>query len=313
VTTRRRDDPRLSHALAYAARGWPVFVLGRTKRPVANCPACATAGADHDREACVCLTCHGFYAATCDPDRITAMLTAIPHGLLALRTGAVCDRVVLDIDPRDGGHLNPQIMTPTKTVAAGGADGGWHLHYRHPGRYVPSRKLPGHPGVDVKGDGGYVVLPPSLHPDTRRPYQWVGDREIREMHPALAALCTAPAPGPPPGAPPPAATATGVPYRSRPTRSGGGCISSPPALLAAHLDAIARAPEGRRRRTLYGAARGIARMVNAGAITTQHAREELTAAGLAAGQTPAQTRNAINGAFTAEGLTITDPHPQGTR
>ena len=65
------------------------------------------------------------------------------------------------------------------------------------------------------------------------------------------------------------------------TRRAGG-ISSPPALLAAHLRAVETAPEGRRRVTLYGAARGIARMVTAGAITEADARAALTAAGLAA-------------------------------
>jgi hypothetical protein len=305
----RAADPRLPHALEYLNAGWPVFVLGRTKRPVANCRACSTASSGHDPQACGCLTCHGFYAATCDPDRVRAMLAAVPRGLLALRTGAVSDRVVIDIDPRDGGRLDPQIMSPTAAVAAGGADGGWHLHYRHPGGYVPSRKLPGHPGVDVKGDGGYVVLPPSVHPVSGRPYRWAHDREMREMHPALADLCRTPARISPP-APPgltPAHHTRQPPAQRHPTPTGGGCISSPDALLAAHLDAVARAPEGRRRRTLYGAARGIARMVAAGAITEQRAWDELTAAGLAAGQSRQQTRNAINGAFTAEGLAPCDP------
>ena len=61
-------------ALGYIRHGWPVFVLGRSKRPVANCPACDTAGKGHDPAACTCLTCHGFYAATLDPARLAAML-----------------------------------------------------------------------------------------------------------------------------------------------------------------------------------------------------------------------------------------------
>ena len=52
----------------YIARGWPVFVLGRSKRPVANCRTCRAPG--HDRTRCDCLTCHGFYAATLDPARL---------------------------------------------------------------------------------------------------------------------------------------------------------------------------------------------------------------------------------------------------
>ena len=60
------------------------------------------------------------------------------------------------------------------------------------------------------------------------------------------------------------------------------------------------APEGRRRVTLYGAARGIARMVAAGAVTEADAIAALTAAGLAAQQTGRDIRAAIDGAFRDE-------------
>jgi Bifunctional DNA primase/polymerase, N-terminal len=77
----------LAAALALAAEGWPVFLLGRTKRPVANCPACPKVEHDpsHNPEACECLTCHGFYAATTNADRLAAMVAAVPRGLLAIR------------------------------------------------------------------------------------------------------------------------------------------------------------------------------------------------------------------------------------
>jgi hypothetical protein len=107
-------------------------------------------------------------------------------------------------------------------------------------------------------------------------------------------------------APPPAPPAPAGP--SLPARRAGA-ISSPPALLAAHLRAVAAAPPGRRRVTLYGAARGIARMVAAGAITEQQARDALTAAGLAASQTPRQITAAIDGAFRDEGAAAWPPPP----
>ena len=95
----------------------------------------------------------------------------------------------------------------------------------------------------------------------------------------------------------PAGTAQAVPAAPGP---GGGGISSPPAMLAAHLSAVARAPVGRRRVTLYGAARGVARMVAAGAITYPDAYTALYAAGRAAGQTDRDTRAAIHGGFRDE-------------
>jgi hypothetical protein len=290
MPNRTPTDALLSIAHDYMHRGWPVFLLGRSKRPVANCNPCRTDDADHDPAACGCLTCHGFYAATLDPTRLAAMREAIPDGLLAIRTGRASGLLVVDIDPRNGGSIDRKLMSPTTTVATGG--GGWHLYYQHPG--TPSvTKLADRPGVDIKGDGGYVAAPPSIHPDTRRPYQWIGGRPVGEMPPALRAAVT------PPSAPPPATPPDVGPVRT----SAAGGISSPTALLAAHLHAIENAPEGKRRITLYGAARGVARMVIAGAITHTDAIAALTDAGRRAEQTARDIRAAIAGGFRDEGVT----------
>ncbi|SHN46439.1 bifunctional DNA primase/polymerase [Cryptosporangium aurantiacum] len=283
-------DPMLTGAFSNAARGWPVFFLGQSKRPVNNCPACDDADPDHDPAACNCLCCHSFYAATLDPDRIRAMHTTIPGGLLAIATGAVSGLVVVDIDPRNGGALDPALMTPTYAVASGG--GGWHLYYRHPGGRIPSRRLDGRPGVDIKADGGYVVAPPSIHPATGQPYRQAGDRPVNEMRPPLLASCRAAA-----------GVAAAPDPRPTPTTHGGR-ISSPPALLAAHLAAVENAPPGRRRTTLYGAARGVARMVAANAISHAEAIDALTAVGHAVGQPERDARAAIVGGFRAEGVAI---------
>jgi Bifunctional DNA primase/polymerase, N-terminal len=283
-------DRYLPAALDYANAGLAVFLLGRTKRPVANCPRCRSGAPGHDPAACACLTCHGCYAATTDPDRIRAMFHAIPHGLLAMRTGTASGRLVLDIDPRNGGRVDPALMIPTATVATGG--GGWHLHYRHPGGPVGA-KLPGHPGVDVKADGGYVLAPPSTHPSTGRAYQWVGDHPLATMPTALIAACRPPMP------------AAAVTTTTRPTTTrGAGGISNPDALLAANLDAVRRSPRGRRRVTLYGACRGVARMVAAGAVTAAHAQAALSGVGREMGQPERDIRAAIAGGFRDEGVPL---------
>jgi Bifunctional DNA primase/polymerase, N-terminal len=194
----------------------------------------------------------------------------------------------VDIDPRNGGRVLPDLMPPTHAVRTG--SGGWHLYYRHPGGTLAA-KLRGHDGIDLKADGGYVVAPPSTHPDTGQPYRRVGDRPVIEMPPPLIALCQPTQP-----AAAPAATVT-------PTTRGRG-ISSPTALLAAHLQAVASAPEGRRRNVLYGAARGVARMVAAGAIAAADAHAALYHAGRAAGQSDRDTLAAIIGGFRAESVAI---------
>ncbi len=289
-------DELLAAALRYAACGWPVFWLGRAKRPVANCPACKDTA--HGPARCGHLTCHGFYAATTSPERITAARRRVPGGVLAIRTGTVSGLAVVDIDPRNGGAIDRELMTETATVATGG--GGWHLYYRHPGHPLTAR-LAGHPGVDIKANGGYVAAPPSVHPGTGRPYQWTGNRAVDEMPPALRAALTPP---PEPALAPAAGHARPAPTATLAAAPAAGGISSPPALLAAHLAAVARAPEGRRRHALYGAARGVWRMIAAAAITEDEGRAALTAAGLAAGQTPRDIAAAISGGFAAEQAAI---------
>ncbi|TCO45533.1 bifunctional DNA primase/polymerase-like protein [Kribbella antiqua] len=282
----------LTAALDAAEHGWPVFMLGRSKRPVANCQLCHDN--PHDPASCEHLTCHGFYAASTNPARVAAIVDAVPAGQLAVRTGAVSGLLVVDVDPAHGGTASlaelvaKRLVPRTLWVLTGSF--GQHLYYRHPRQHMPSRPMPNRPGIDIKADGGYVVLPPSSHHRTHRPYQWGHPvSEPVEMPPALVTACQ-----PPPADPVPRAGQI-------PTTEAGG-ISHPDRLLTSHLNAVRHAPEGKRRTTLYGAARGVARMVAAGAISHADAVAALTDVGQQAEQTAREIRAAIAGGFRAEGI-----------
>lgn len=164
---------------------WPIFVLGRGKTTLANCRDCAVAGSPHDREACACLTCHGFYAATKDLVAVERMLRvglASGGGMLALRTGRASGITVIDaessgdvVDDGRGGTLVTGLQVideeweqwvgedvdqlPTLTALT--ASGGKHLLYATGNKFVRSRNRV-LPGVDIKADGGYVALPCGL-------------------------------------------------------------------------------------------------------------------------------------------------------
>ncbi len=284
----------LPAALHAAERGWPVFVLGRSKRPVANCDACPPDEPDHDPATCGHLTCHGFYAATTDPHRLAAIIAAVPGGQLAVRTGTVSGLVGVDVDPGHGGDdsfrqlMDAELVPRTLHVHTG--SGGLHVYYRHPGQHIASRPMPNRPGIDIKADGGYLVLPPSIHHRTHRPYLWGQTADLAEMPPALIDACQ----------PPPAAL-TQQAGTFPTTRSGGG-ISHPDALLSSILDTVRHAPKGKRRTTLYGASRGVARMVAAGAIDHASAVAALTDVGHQAAQSEREIRAAITGGFHDEGI-----------
>lgn len=167
-------DPRLEWAERYISWGWHIFVLGESKVPLANCPECANAGPEHDKEACDHLTCHAFYAATKDILRVTEMLRRVPNGQLAVRTGAASGVDVIDAEgPEKERPEGEQPGTATldeweswtgwslpPTLTATTPSAGLHLFYGHvPGTRSRNRALP---GLDVKADGGYVALPSGL-------------------------------------------------------------------------------------------------------------------------------------------------------
>lgn len=87
--------------------------------------------------------------------------------------------LVIDIDPRNGGdpaafeqeHL-AGITTPISE--SGRRDGGRHYYFKAPG--FPVKDAPVAPGIDVKAQG-YVVAPPSIHPETGNAYRWITDPE----------------------------------------------------------------------------------------------------------------------------------------
>ncbi len=284
----------LDEAYRLAEEGRRVFFLGAKKRPVANCPACRTPAPDHDPAACACLLCHGFYRGTVDRDRIRAMHSAVPGGALAQRTGAPSGVVVLDVDLGNGGDVAALIrrynIPPTRWMRTG--SGGYHLHLRHPGGYLPCSQSRIAPGVDVRGDGGYSVLPPSVHHRTGRPYVWVDQRPPAEMPAGLVEACQ------------PVQAAPAASFGATPQTTSTGEIAHPDRLLDAHLAAVDRAPAGRRRVTLYGAARGVARMVAAGAVRADDAVAALTDAGRRAQQTERDIARAIEGGFRDEGVTL---------
>lgn len=170
------DLPPLSHGLAYAVMGWPVF-------------PCVPGGKEP-------ATRHGFHDATTDPDQIEAWWRRWPAANVAIATGAPGPDV-LDFDVKDGA---PGLATYRRLRDAGllrGAfayvwtpSGGRHLYYV--GTEQGCGTVRGH-GVDFKARGGYVVAPPSRTGDgvyQMRGHRWV---EAEADWPAIRALLSPPA------------------------------------------------------------------------------------------------------------------------
>ena len=103
-------------------------------------------------------------------DQVAQWLTQFPEMNIGVVTGKISGIVVLDIDAKHGRSSSEFRIPPTVSTISGG--GGEHFYFKHPNWYVPSTngKIYGN-GVDIKGDGGYIVLPPSLHSSGNN-YRW---------------------------------------------------------------------------------------------------------------------------------------------
>ena len=163
----------LEAALHYAARGWAVVLMWWVVDHQCACGAhdCASSG----KHPIGFLVQHGSREASTHPTRILEWCRRYPRANLGIVTGRVSKLLVLDIDPRHGGddslHTLEQrfgALPVTARCLTGG--GGQHLYFlwQEP-RPAPNGILA--PGIDVKGDAGLVVAPPSIHL-SGRPYAW---------------------------------------------------------------------------------------------------------------------------------------------
>ena len=139
----------LDAALNYAARGWQVFALTpRQKIPRKNT--------------------RGFLDATTDEKTICEMWAQEPNANIGIATGERSNLFVIDIDPRHGGsdtflELQKENGPIPQTIIVGTGGGGFQFYFQHvPGLASGAGRIG--QGIDHRGEGGYVVAPPSIHP-----------------------------------------------------------------------------------------------------------------------------------------------------
>ncbi|MDP9389124.1 MAG: bifunctional DNA primase/polymerase [Actinomycetota bacterium] len=270
----------LPHALAYAEARWAVFPLApRSKVPLIS----AAEGG------------HGHLDGTTDVEQVRRWWER--HPLANIGTRVPDGQVVIDVDPRHGGfeslealerRLGP--LDPTLTSWTG--SGGVHLFYGHPGGELRQAAHKLGPGVDVKvGGKGYVVLPPSMHPNGRL-YQWCPTmRSVCPLPEALAALLRPPAP---PAMP-----------RQRVVAVPGAYGR---AALEVEAAAVRAALRGTRNDTLNRASFALGQLVAGGELPLRETVEALFDAGRAAGLGDVECEKTITSGMKA-GMAV----PRGAR
>jgi hypothetical protein len=114
-------------------------------------------------------------------DQIDEWWMRWPDANVGVITGQVSGIVVLDADGPKGLESLKALGTPATTWLSR-TGRGYHQWFKHPGVLIGNRAGV-RPHLDVRGDGGYVVVPPSLHASGRR-YEWITAPE----HMALAPI-----------------------------------------------------------------------------------------------------------------------------
>jgi hypothetical protein len=166
-------------ALDFARLGWPVFPLYWVEDGHCSCSDqnCSNPG-KHP------LTVNGFKNATSDDVYIRTWWEEFPDANIGIATGAPSGLVVLDVDPRHDGDKSLRELEKVHgslpdgpRVRTGG--GGEHLYFSEDGVALKNA-VDLRPGLDVRGDGGYVVGVGSNH-ISGKPYLWKSGKSVRNL------------------------------------------------------------------------------------------------------------------------------------
>jgi len=141
-------------ALRYAADGFAVFPCRpKGKEPLGS------------------LVPNGCLDATTDTDTIKGWWTKCPDANIGIATGLKSGIAVVDVDGAEGAISANRLRLQSNITALTG--NGRQLFYADTEGKLRNSVKKIAPGVDTRGTGGYVVVPPSLHPNGKR-YIWVG-------------------------------------------------------------------------------------------------------------------------------------------
>jgi hypothetical protein len=205
---------------------------------------------------------------------------------LGIVTGAVSGIVVVDVDDERAHELVEKTCGWPRTVRAKTRK-GWHLYFRRPADGSRNGVRRGEAALDVRGDGGYVVAPPSVHPSGSEygweisPFTFEGGMWLPlvipdELHGLLW--------------PAQRVTATTAPVRVHTTKYVD-------VALEREVDAVSSATEGTRNDQLNRSAYALARFVRSGQIDPSTYVDNLTRAAMSTGLPEAEVRRTLASAL----------------
>jgi hypothetical protein len=134
-----------NEALNYARKGFSVIPIGKDKKPA--------------------IEWKKYQSEKASEKQIEEWFKESSELNIGIVTGEISGIVAVDVEA--GG--NTKDLPPTVISKTGG--GGWHFLYKHPGREIKNA-VRIREKTDIRGDRGYIVVPPSLHTSGKR-YEWL--------------------------------------------------------------------------------------------------------------------------------------------
>ena len=241
----------ITEAAVFLAQQWPCFPCGSNKAP---------------------LTKHGLHDAVSDEAAVRDLFQRPGVVMIGVPTGATSGFIVVDLDVKDGRPglewLAANEHRMPRTRRHGTQSGGVHLLFQAPiGRRIRNSVSKLAPGVDVRGDGGYVVVPPSPG------YAIQDDAMPAPLPDWLLAMLD-----------PPEAPRQATPVRAAPASGDGSKYGL--SALDSECEAIMAAPFGQQETTLNAACLKVGALVAGGEIAADFAMHSLTSAALGMASQP---------------------------
>lgn len=163
----------LAAAVDYIGQGWHVIPLHSIVDGHCSCgkPACDKSAGKHPR----ITSGPGHRVGSLDETQVRQWWQDWPNANVGIVTGIDSDLLVLDVDGDKGeaslATLEARFGSLPATAQTRTGSGGRHILFHHPGgRRIPNRTR-FLPNLDIRGDGGLIVAPPSLHYSGAR-YAW---------------------------------------------------------------------------------------------------------------------------------------------
>jgi len=152
----------LDNALSYLNRGFSVIPVKPDKKPFVKW--------------------EGFQKRRTTPEQIGQWWKSWPNAMIGVVTGPISGIVVIDVDDPDKGMERlAEYLTTGQVPTVQTPGGGYHFYFKAPEKCL-SNSAGTPPGVDFRGVGGYIVMPPSKNGDGKG-YAWLKGLSLDDIEP----------------------------------------------------------------------------------------------------------------------------------